>query len=96
MIGLSSYKHCMYFVEYDRLVSEPEQTLSEVESFIGLPKHNYDLFGIKNTCAENKDEQWGIKDLHTIRSKLEKKSRDPVEILGKSLYNELLTYNLKP
>ena len=47
-----------------------------------LPVQENNFNQIENSCGEFKDEQWGLKDLHTIRPNLSKISKDPVEIIG--------------
>ena len=42
----------------------------------------YNFSNIINSCSEDKDYAWGMENLHKIRSKLEKTSPPPEEIIG--------------
>jgi sulfotransferase len=90
-IGLENYRDCILIVKYDDLVFNPEKTMFQIYDFLEImpfEKHNFN--NIKNYCTE-KDDKWGIENLHTIRENLSKTSTDPNLILGNYLtkfYNE--------
>lgn len=81
VIGLKMHPENILLVEYDDLVYYPEKTLKEIYDFCDLDYFEHEFDGIQNTCAEAKDEAWGLKNLHTIREKLGKKSVDPLSVL---------------
>ena len=69
--------------------------LKKIYEFIGLDEYkNYNFNKIDNVCAETKDKAWGLDNLHAIRSKLEKTSTDPKEILGEYLSRHYDNFNL--
>lgn len=74
-------------IDYDRLTSEPMDTLSKIHEFLELPSFNYDLDNIENDTADDDLTAWGFDGLHTIRPKLEKTNKHAREILGDELYN---------
>ena len=58
------------------------------------PYKNHSFDNIENHCAEEKDAAWGLENLHNIRPKLEKVSRNPREILGSFLVDYYNKFNL--
>jgi hypothetical protein len=52
-----------------------------------LPHFEYDFENIQNDTNDDDYIAWGFDELHTIRPKLEKISKDPRDILGEELYN---------
>lgn len=88
MLCLAVERHAdiVKVVHYHDLVNDPWTTLSQIEAFAGLPSYaDYDFDHIMNASPENDRELWGIPNLHRVRPKLQKASRDPEEILGGDL-----------
>ena len=80
--GLNEYPEWVHLVEYNQLILHPQEELNKIYEFLELPVQENNFNQIENSCGEFKDEQWGLKDLHTIRPNLSKISKDPVEIIG--------------
>ena len=85
--GLNEFRDCIHVVQYDDLISQPDQVMKNIYEFLEIESFNHDFKNIINHCAEDKDSAWGLDNLHTIRPVLEKTSTPPNEILG-----EYLTY----
>ena len=83
--GLEKYKDCIHIVEYNDIVNCPQETMNKVYEFLEIESFNHNFNQIENTCKEEKDDAWGIENLHIIRSKLQKTSTPPEEVLGKEL-----------
>jgi sulfotransferase len=81
LVGLKTHRRNLLLVDYDALVYQPQATLLEVYDFCGLPAFRHDFQHVENTCAEAKDVGWGLKDLHTIRPRVERRSADPLSVL---------------
>jgi len=95
MYGIKNYSECLHLVNYDDLVQTPIETMKKIYDFIGLDEYkNYNFNNIDNVCAETKDKAWGLDNLHNIRSKLEKTSTNPKEILGEYLTNYYNKFNI--
>lgn len=77
-------------VKYDELIAAPEKQLSRIEQFLELPKHEYDFDHIENDTVDDDLVAWGFEGLHTIRSKLEKTCKNPIDTLGEDLYNRFV------
>lgn len=77
-------------VKYDDLILKPKETLSKIESFLELPKFEYDFEHIENDTVDDDLTAWGFDGLHTIRPKLEKISKDAREVLGDKLYKKFV------
>lgn len=80
--GLRHNPQNIHLVDYNDLTQNPEETISKIYEFLEIEPHNHDFSSILNTCAEDKDDAWGIENLHKIRSKLQRTSPPPEEIIG--------------
>lgn len=94
VFGLKNCKKNIHFVAYDELTSDPQGCLSKVYGFLGIDNCSHKFDDIKNFCGEDKDYAWGVNGLHDIRSKLEKKSVDPIKVLGSYLTSYYDQFNL--
>lgn len=81
--GLTKYPDWIYMVNYNDLINNPQNVMKEIYNFLEVPNHENNFNNITNACAEQKDEAWGLKDLHTIRPELSKISQDPIDVIGK-------------
>ena len=74
LLGAHDFSHeCIHYVEYEDLVSKPEEVLREVEEFLELTPHIYDFNNIDASNLQEKDEEvWEVKGLHNVRKKLKK------------------------
>jgi sulfotransferase len=78
-------KHLL-MVEYDDLISSPNETLKKIYEFLDLDFYTHNFEKIENTHREI-DDQWYLKDMHYVRDKLEKKSQKPESILSNDILN---------
>jgi hypothetical protein len=65
-------------VNYNDLVDNPKQVLSDVYSFYEIESYNHDFNNINS--AINDDEIYGVKDLHKIDSRIVKKSKKDIKL----------------
>lgn len=72
-------------VEYEELVSDPKKTLSNIEEFLCLEKHEYDFNNIDNVHKCDDLAAWGISGMHETRQVLKKTAKSPEEVLGDDL-----------
>lgn len=95
-VGLEQGKDRLLPISYDDITLDTKNTLKKIEAFFSIDGiSNIELDHIENTCAEDKDVAWGLKDLHTIRPKIDRTSDDPVDILGQDLFNYYSQFNWK-
>lgn len=81
----------MLEIEYDDFINDPLGQVKKIEGFLELPSHDYDVNNITNDDKLNNDiEAFGFRDLHKVRTKVEKIAKDPREVLGDSLYNRFV------
>ena len=80
--GLQHYRENIHLVDYNDLTQNPEETILKIYQFLEIESHQHDFSNILNSCAEDKDDAWGIENLHKIRSKLQRTSPPPEEIIG--------------
>ena len=74
LLGAHNFsQECIHYVEYEDLVSKPEEVLRGIEEFLELTPHTYDLNNIDASNLQEKDEEvWEVKGLHNVRKKLKK------------------------
>ena len=94
--GLQHHPDKLLPLSYDQIVLDTKNSLQKIENFFGISGiKDLHLDSIENTCAESKDESWGVKDLHTIRPMINKTSDDAVEVLGKELFDYYSKFDFK-
>jgi sulfotransferase len=94
--GIKNARNNLYIVEYDSLVNDPKRILKEIYEFLELEPFNKHQFNnIHNYCAEEKDQAWGLRNLHDIRKNLGKTSKPAKEVLGAFLESHYNQFNLK-
>lgn len=93
--SLESHRDCIHIVEYNDLVSSPQETMNKVYEFLEIESFDHNFNDIENTCKEEKDDAWGMKNLHIIRSQLKKISTPPEEVLGKELTEYYRQFDIK-
>lgn len=79
-------KHLL-LVEYNDLVNTPEETFKRIYEFLELDYYSHDFMSIENTHRE-KEDQWSLKDMHHVRKKLQKTSKNPEEVLSSHILNK--------
>jgi len=71
----------MYFIFFDELTTNPEETMRGVYEFLGEKYYDHDFSNVEQTTHED-DFFHGFKDLHTIRNKVKPVPSDWMEVLG--------------
>jgi len=83
--GYALNPEIIYFVEYENLCKSPDKTMREIYNFLEKPYYHHDFNNI-NYSNENFDRFCNLKDLHTVRKKIEYKPQKwiiPPEIVKK-------------
>lgn len=93
--GLKTHPENILLIEYKDIAVAPEKTLEQVYEFCGLEPFTHAWDGIKNTCAEAKDEAWGMKNLHTIRPTLGVRSVNPSVYLSQKEIDYYNGFNIE-
>lgn len=93
--GLEKCRDCIHIVEYNDIVNSPQETMNKIYEFLEIESFDHNFNDIKNTCEEEKDDAWGIENLHIIRNKLQKTSTPPEEVLGKELTEYYRQFDIK-
>lgn len=83
--GLAANKEMIYLIEYEDLCKKPKQTLELLYKFLNLQyyEHDFDNVYYKNEIF---DSSINLKDLHTVRKKVEWVERE--SILPREIINQ--------
>ena len=87
--GYAMNPEMIHFIEYENLCKEPEKTMRKVYEFLEKPYYSHDFENVEYS-NENFDKACNLKDLHTVKRKVEYKPPRcvlPTEIVQK--YKEL-------
>jgi hypothetical protein len=75
----------MHFIEYDDLTNDPNETMRKVYEFLEMDFYQHDFDNLKNVNQEKDAEIYGLKDMHAVREKVGKTSKEPKDILPASI-----------
>ena len=78
---IPEYRHLFHFVEYDNLTTNPEREINKIYEYLEIPQYNHEYQNIEDCSGISEKSLTGIKNLHKVRPKLEKKSRKPEDVL---------------
>ena len=70
--GYAANPKMIHFIEYENLCKEPEKTMRGVYEFLGKPYYSHDFENVEYS-NENFDKACNLKDLHTVKKKVEYK-----------------------
>jgi len=83
--GLAMNRNMIHLVEYNQLCKNPEKIMKEIYTFIGKPYYNHDFDNVEYS-NELFDLKCNLKDLHTVKRKveyIERKSILPEDVWNK-------------
>jgi sulfotransferase len=87
--GYALNPEMIHFIEYENLCKNPEKTMKSVYEFLGKPYYSHDFENLEYS-NENFDKVCNLKDLHTVKRRVEynpPKNVLPPEIVKK--YKEM-------
>ncbi len=79
---------CLHFIEYNDLINRPEETMKKIYDFLEEEYFEHNFKNFENIHQENDADVYGIDDMHRVRNKLESISKDPQDILPKSILDQ--------
>ena len=77
----------LLLVEYNDLVDNTEETMRKLYKFLELDYYPHHFDNIKNNHREI-EKQWGMKDMHEVRSTIKRVSKRPEEVLSDYVLNK--------
>jgi sulfotransferase len=81
-------KDMFCIISYDNIVNNPQETMNKIYNFLELPEYNHNFNKIIKLEKDN-DEMFNYpKNMHEIRSTLNKISKDPKKILSEYVINK--------
>lgn len=72
----------LHLVEYDDLVSKPQETLDGVYDFLGVDRCSHDFNNVKKLEVETLESVGLPSNLHNVRSQVNKESLRPKDVLS--------------
>jgi sulfotransferase len=98
--GYAMNPEMIYFVEYENLCKNPEKEMKTIYEFLEKPYYAHDFENVEYS-NENFDRSCNLKDLHTVRKRVEYKEQKkvlPPEVWEKyeSMNMEFWKANYKP
>ena len=79
--GLTNHRDNIHLIDYNDLINDPKKEINKIYEFLEIESYEHNFLNIENSCVEE-DDMWGLKNLHQIRSSLQKISPPPEEIIG--------------
>jgi sulfotransferase len=76
-----------HFVAYADLISKPEKVIKAIYEFLEIPKFPHQFDNLKWSLMPNEASVYGIPNLHTIRSKIDK-SKTKTSILSEYVHKK--------
>lgn len=90
--GYALNSEMIMFVEYENLCKYPEKTMKEIYNFIEKPYHEHDFENVEYS-NENFDKACNLKDLHTVKKRVEYKP--PKNILPPEIVKKYKEMNME-
>jgi sulfotransferase len=75
-------------VTYDEIVSDPKATMTKIYKFLDLPEFNHNFNNVIKLEKDNDEVLGQPKNIHAIRSKINKVSKDPKDVLSDYVLNK--------
>ena len=75
--GYAINPEMIYFVEYENLCKKPEEEMKTIYEFLEKPYYSHDFENVEYS-NENFDRSCNLKDLHTVRRRVEHKKQKKV------------------
>jgi len=79
---MEGYDHCLHFVEYKDLVSNPQETLNKIYEFLDEETFEHTFDNLENPHRENDMQIYGLADMHEVRSVVKLTAPSPSEVLS--------------
>jgi sulfotransferase len=87
-IRKSENKNIFCLVKYDDLTNNPQDTMKNIYNFLELPDYKHDFNKIQKLEKDNDEVLGHPSNLHEVRPKLKKVSKDPKEVLSEYVINK--------
>ena len=75
--------HMFHFVEYNDLVSSPEETVKQIYEFLEIEQFEHTFKDLKTPFTFN--DSFGFKDHHKIRPSITRESHDPKAVFSQEI-----------
>lgn len=93
--GLKANSESIMLVDYEDIVFRPHQTLRDIYAFCNLPPFRHSMYELSRTGHQERDDQWGLKNLHAIRDTLEYRSVPPSDLLPRAAIEYFAQFDVR-
>jgi sulfotransferase len=90
--GYAMNPEMIYFVEYENLCKNPEKEMRTIYEFLEKPYYSHDFENVEYS-NENFDRSCNLKDLHTVRKRVEYKEQK--KVLPPEVWEKYETMNME-
>jgi sulfotransferase len=90
--GYAINSEMIYFVEYENLCKNPEKEMKTIYEFLEKPYYSHDFENVEYS-NENFDRSCNLKDLHTVRKRVEYKKQK--KVLPPEIWEKYATMNME-
>lgn len=90
--GYAMNPEMIYFVEYESLCKNPEKEMRNIYEFLEKPYYSHDFENVEYS-NENFDKVCNLKDLHTVRRKVEYKEQK--RIIPQEIWEKYESMNME-
>lgn len=81
-------QNILHLIEYNDLVNNPKETMEKIYDFLNEKYFDHNFENIENLHREKDKEIYGLADMHEVRSKLDKISAAPKDILSEKILEQ--------
>jgi hypothetical protein len=81
-------KNNFYIMEYDKLIENPQETMNEIYNFLEISSYEHDFDNIIKIKEDVESDPELPKNLHTVRKKINKVSKNPEQVLSQYIINK--------
>lgn len=81
-------QNIIHLIEYDDLINSPKETMEKIYDFLNEKYFDHNFESIENLHREKDQEVYGLADMHQVRSKLDKISADPKDVLSEKILEQ--------
>lgn len=85
---IKNHKEKVMIIEYDNLINNPSNELNKINAFLSVQDFKYAFTNINDVNVHEDEAVFGIKEMHKVRSSINKKEVKPENVLSDYVINK--------